>query len=390
MSVRAPSYRQHRPSGQAVVTLNGHDFYLGPWKTPQSRAEYDRLIAEWLANGRRLPGKENASGDVVVNEVILAFLKHAEGYYSPEGRELNNFKLSLRPLRDLYGRTPVREFGPRALKAVRQRMIERGWCRNVINRRVTRIKTMFRWAESEELIPASTFHALQTVQGLRKGTPGVRDTPPVQPAFWQQVSLVLAHCTRPVAAMLQLQCLTGMRSCEVRIMRTCDIDQTDPACWLYRPEHHKNDWRDDRQERIVPLGKECQRILQDWLRPESPEAFLFQPRQAVEERNAIRRARRQTPRTPSQLARKRKKKPKRVAGTCYSSNSYPHAVANACQKAGVKFHPYALRHGCKMRIQNEAGVDAARCVLGQRSIQATQRYGLIDVGKAVEVMTKLG
>jgi len=28
---RVPAYRRHRPTGQAVVTLNGHDIYLGRW-----------------------------------------------------------------------------------------------------------------------------------------------------------------------------------------------------------------------------------------------------------------------------------------------------------------------------------------------------------------------
>ena len=50
-----PSYRCHKPSGQAVVTLNGKDFYLGPWKSALSRTAYDRLIAEWVSNGRQLP-----------------------------------------------------------------------------------------------------------------------------------------------------------------------------------------------------------------------------------------------------------------------------------------------------------------------------------------------
>ena len=40
-SPRVPSYRHHKPTGQAVVTLNGHDVYLGKWETKDSRAEYD-------------------------------------------------------------------------------------------------------------------------------------------------------------------------------------------------------------------------------------------------------------------------------------------------------------------------------------------------------------
>ena len=58
--MRTPSYRLHKPSGQAVVTLDGHDVYLGKHDTPQSRQEYDRLVAEWLANSRRWPSSDLA------------------------------------------------------------------------------------------------------------------------------------------------------------------------------------------------------------------------------------------------------------------------------------------------------------------------------------------
>ena len=63
---RTPSLRRHKPSGLAVVTLNGQDHYLGPWPTgcrkapPDARAGYDRLIAEWLSNGRRRPAGQGA------------------------------------------------------------------------------------------------------------------------------------------------------------------------------------------------------------------------------------------------------------------------------------------------------------------------------------------
>jgi hypothetical protein len=68
-----PSYQLHKPSGQAVVTLNGVDHYLGNYDTPESRAAYDRLIAEWLANGRRFPPKPGAyCGDLTVAELIAS------------------------------------------------------------------------------------------------------------------------------------------------------------------------------------------------------------------------------------------------------------------------------------------------------------------------------
>ena len=55
-----PKYRKHKASGQAVVTLNGRDHYLGPHGTAASKAFYDRLIAEWLVQGRSSPGPQEA------------------------------------------------------------------------------------------------------------------------------------------------------------------------------------------------------------------------------------------------------------------------------------------------------------------------------------------
>ena len=62
-----PKYRKHKPSGQAVATFNGQDCYLGPWGTKTSRLEYDRLVSEWLQNGRRLPKSNTFSTTVREN-----------------------------------------------------------------------------------------------------------------------------------------------------------------------------------------------------------------------------------------------------------------------------------------------------------------------------------
>ena len=43
---RTPKYRLHKPTGQAVVTIDGKDRYLGKHGTAESREGYDRLIAE--------------------------------------------------------------------------------------------------------------------------------------------------------------------------------------------------------------------------------------------------------------------------------------------------------------------------------------------------------
>jgi hypothetical protein len=85
---RPPSLRRHKPSGQAVVTLGGKDHYLGPWPAgkrkppPAAQEAYDRLIAEWLANGRRLPQRAEEC-PVTVADLIVAYFRHVEQHYRP-------------------------------------------------------------------------------------------------------------------------------------------------------------------------------------------------------------------------------------------------------------------------------------------------------------------
>src|SRR5262245_59796757 len=123
MTVRKspPSLRRHKPSKQGVVTLNGRDHYLGPWPDSQKQAPqpvrdaYDTLVAEWLANGRR--PTDATPPPITVAELILQFWeRYATVYYRhPDGSptsEQGNYKLSLRPLRKLFGKLPAAEFSP--------------------------------------------------------------------------------------------------------------------------------------------------------------------------------------------------------------------------------------------------------------------------------------
>src|ERR1700748_1381188 len=88
---RIPSYRLHKQSGQAIVTLTDglggrRDVLLGPHGTAASRVEYARVIAEWEAARRRLTAAPVAGSGLSVNELLLAFLRHAERHYRyPDG-----------------------------------------------------------------------------------------------------------------------------------------------------------------------------------------------------------------------------------------------------------------------------------------------------------------
>lgn len=71
--VRTPSYRRHKASGKAVVTLAGKDHYLGVFGSPESKQLYKRLLAEYLAVNGEQPGK--TSERLSISQLFARFLR---------------------------------------------------------------------------------------------------------------------------------------------------------------------------------------------------------------------------------------------------------------------------------------------------------------------------
>jgi hypothetical protein len=101
LSSSVPKYRKHRASGQAVVTIAGKDHYLGPHGTKASKLEYDRLIAEWLAEGRPSAPTPTVR-EISVNELVLEFWKFAQRRYRKDGRPTGTAD-SFRPALSRHG-----------------------------------------------------------------------------------------------------------------------------------------------------------------------------------------------------------------------------------------------------------------------------------------------
>ena len=391
----APAYRRHRASGQAIVTLDGRDFYLGRHGTAASRAEYDRITGEWLANGRRLPAA--AGGGCTVNELVAAFWKWAEANYrdadgQPTG-EAENYRQSLRPLVRKYGPTAAADFGPLALKAVREDMVAADLCRTNVNRRVNRVRYAFRWGVENELVPAGVYDALKAVAPLKARKGAVRESEPIRPVPDAHVDAVLPHLPPTVRAMVELHRLTGMRSGELVLIRPADLD-TGGVAWTYTPPRHKTAHHG--HARKVYIGRAGQAVLVPML-PADLAAFVFSPARAVAERNAARRAARKTPVQPSQASRA-KANPKRRPGARYTTATYYSAVLWGIRKAvkagalaeGEAWHPHQLRHTFATRVRRDHGAEAAMVALGHRSLKVMEGYAEANVERAVAAVLSVG
>lgn len=416
-----PSYRLDKSTGKAVTTVYARDgrrqdITLGVHGTAASKAAFRRILAR--LDDRNVLDAE-AMQDVTIDELIEKFWTFAEVYYRhPDGRptsELANYSKSLIELRVMFGDKLANSFGPRDLKAIREAMIHKTirreqsklvkpelTSRSEVNKMIGRIKRLFRWGVAEQLVNPSILEALRAVDGLKCGRSVARETDRIKPVADAHVDATLPHVVPSVAAMIELQRITGMRPGEV-IYMTADQLDTSGEIWLYTPIRHKLAYRN--KPRVIPLGKRCQEIIKSFLIPDMT-AYLFSPAREREARFTRMRLARRTRVQPSQVCR-RKPDAQRLPKPCYDTTSYARAVARGVDKENSvrekalnrplktnetvpHWHPNQLRHLAATRLRKDFGLDIAQCWLGHSQITTTQHYAEMNMSKALESAKLVG
>lgn len=359
---RVPSYRLHKASGQAIVTIAGRDHYLGKHGTEASRRAYDALVGRWIAGGRAAVEEPDRGATVV--EVIEAFWTWAQGYYRKDGKPTSQISI-LRPalasLNQLYGDTPAAEFSPSRLKALRDSWVAEGASRSGANRRTSVVKQCFTWAVEHEMAPGSVSHALRAVRELSYGRTTAPERPKVLPVPRDQIDATMPFLKPREAALVRLQLASGMRPGEACIIRPADIDRS-ATVWAYKPGRHKTEHRG--KDRIVFLGPEARLILEPWLaKAKHPGEYLFRGGGGT----------RWDPARPLR------------------ESTYYRAIEKACRKAGVeKWAPNRLRHNAGTNIRARYGIEASRILLGHSSAVTSEIYSEVDEKKAREIIEEVG
>ena len=248
---RTPALVHHKPTGQARVRIGGRDFHLGRFGSPEAEAAYHRLLADWRETGVVPPTAAAAKltpnlDGPTVDEVVLAFWRHAVGYYvDPGGQpaaEQDSYRSALQILRKVAGPEPAEGFGPKRLLAVQAAMVEAGWTRKYVNRSLGRVRHVSKWAVSREMVPIGDFEAVKAVM-----------------------------CDRHRDA-LDLLALAGARPSELLSLTTAGIDRTGEV-WVAKLSRHRNAHR-GRSLSLV-FGLRCRKILEGCLKLGEPDARLF-------------------------------------------------------------------------------------------------------------------
>jgi integrase len=408
----------HNSSGQFRVYLSGREVYLGT-EPVEAQARYRRAVAEWMSRSCQAPAP--SPEDIRVLELASRYTVYAREYYAACPKNVERLKIWLQPLLDLCGTLPAIAFTPQLLKAVRTTMVEgrpadpatgkggrHGWTRKYTNQAIQAIRSMYKWATSEGLLPVAVWQALTTVEGLRKGFSTAKESGTREAITQEELDAVRKYLPSPVMSALEVMYLCGARPSEILNLRPRDIDRNGDVWRVVLNEHKTAHLGKDR---VLHFGPKAQTVLKPFLL-RADDAYLFSPAESTKETVDRRHEARVTPdKYGNNIGTNRVKRPKVVPGDHYEHAAFRRCLARAVsyvnrdrkeknveRKAeGVteipllrQFCPYEARHSAAVRIREAASLDAVQAVLGHSKIDMSAHYAKLNGDLAAAIMAKIG
>lgn len=398
----APKYRKH-VSGQARVTINGRDIYLGKWNSKASRQAYKRLINELDANGGVLIPDE-AIDDLVLSEMFLAYRGYAKGHYGTASGEFDRIERIMRIVQAAYGKTAVSKFRYKQFVAIRQSLVAGGSGRKYINESMGRLIRIFVWSAGCGMIEPIIPQALKMIDPLERRRTAAPEPIDVEPVSSEVVERTLPMMPPIVADMVRFQVLVGCRPGETCKIKPEMIDRSGDI-WELRLLEHKTDHKG--KLRTLYIGPQAQKILGPYLLRAS-DAYCFSPQESEAKRLAARHDARVTPLScGNRRGSNRRRKPRRSPRDHYDCTSYRRAIQRACDLAwpvpdGLdddkpsqwrkdhRWAPNQLRHSFGTLVRKAEGIEAARVLLGRSRLSTTEIYAERDRQAAIDAALRIG
>ncbi len=384
----------HKIMQKGYVTHESKRHYVpGKWpremkKAPaEVQAAYRLLVRKLLGDQTVTDVAEQMelTSELTITELVNRYLDFCEK--NEDAKTYGTMRPVAKALVLFSPRIPAKDFGPLKLQEFRNRLIQTGYdrvkpstgevnhheyTRSGINIIAKRVKSILRWAVTQELYPAEQLHALQAVLPLRRGRTEAPEAKEITQVPDEIINQTLPYLPLPIAAMVKIQRLTGMRPGEVCRLSMPEIDRTDPECWIYIPAKHKTAHLN--KHRVVAFVSEAQGVLQPWLRDDDKP--LFSPLEWMSERKRIMRDNRKSKVQPSQVDRSNAN-PLRTPGDSYNSHSYCRAIGRICASHNIPpWSPNQLRKRAAQRVLDTVGLDVtdAAALLGNDPAVARRFY----------------
>ena len=318
-----------------------------------------------------------------VFDLCVLYRNHIKEYYG-KSSEVKNVGYAIAYLEKYCPQLVADDFDSIRLMKIREAMIDDGSCRSTINRRVSMIKRMFKWAVAHRHCSPVVFNLLETVEGLKRGRTKARETEKIKPVAKKDLDAVIPHLSDVIASMVQLQLVTGMRSTELCLMRPCDIDRSEDV-WVYHPSVFKGQHREG-YARTIALGRQAQDILTPYLlnKKKTSVEYLFKP----EDGDQSQKHREYNPHYTKDsygLAIRRKIRilNKSIKNDCTNDAEYESRMIKP-------WTPHRLRHTFASMVRKQEGTETARASLGHTKLQTLDVYAERDMELAITYARKHG
>ncbi|HEY1190784.1 MAG TPA: site-specific integrase [Gemmata sp.] len=419
--VRIPELKFHKPTNQHYVWWNKARVHMGA-DPAVAQARYKRWVADLLAGDTapsvRPATPTNPAAERTVAEVLLAYWKFALTEYAgdTESRRSARHRIwqAIEAVRGRYADVPASRFRGPQLKALRDELVKnrtvinngrdtgRPITRTYVNYLVACVQRVWKWALSEDLVPADGAATVAALAPLARGKGGrepARVLPP--PPGWEEA---LVELPPVLVAMVRTQALCGMRPQDVCRLRRRELSTTarekveipgtgrfvaarliDGApVWFYAPSEHKTSWKG--KPRVIAIGPRTQALLTPLLEGLGPDDFVFSPAKALAQVGRGNRFKRQG------------------YSTRYQTRQYAQLVERAIERANrprvaagwaadelvPEWTPNQLRHLAATVVGDEIDREHARALLGQSSSDVIDVYLEQQLGKACRAAITCG
>lgn len=364
---RVPNLCHHKPSGRDVVYIGRTAVYLGPHDSAEAREAYGDLVAK-LNKGIPLDQIRDSTlpPPLKVSDLLLKYLNEELPRFHPDEQHCQ--RGAMRILTDLFGDTPIvgptpeQSFGPLKLRIVRDAMVagdpgavdkngkprpRKPWSRDYINHQIKRLRSIFRWGISWEIVPQSVADALATVAPLKVGETTAVDYAVRESVPDSDIKAVRALLKPRDQDILDLMLLTGARPGELLGLKVGDVDRAGET-WRCELKKHKTAHKG--KKRVLLFNRHAQSILLRHMKADPSARFFITTR-----------------------------------------STFSNTIKEKCIAAGVTpWVPHQLRHTVGTLLADELGLEASQRVLGHSKTVMTEHYARAAEKKAREAIQRLG
>jgi integrase len=218
---------------------------------------------------------------------------------------------------------------------------------------------MLRWAMVRDMFPHLTYEKIKSIEKVSDDFQNTAPRKQIEIFADKDFEKALGFCTPPVQAILRLMRITGARPTEICTMKICDLDCSDPDCWIYLLTEHKTKKKTG-TDKIIGLGPTAQKIIRAFMEHcENENDYLFKPTRKENER--------------------------------YDHHAIYTALRRACIKAGVKhINPYLARHTAITRANDDAlSINAGKDLVSHANSKTTKRYDHATIERIKKITKQL-